>query len=350
MSSSTVNLDGILLGIGNPLLDISATVTKSFLDKYDLKPANAILADVEKHLPLYGEMILNYDVEYTAGGAAQNTIRAAQWMLQHKGASHYIGCVGDDEHGKNMQKAAEDSGVVTHYLKDTEKTTGTCAVLIQEKERSLVAYLGATQNYRKSHFDSKEIQEVVNKAKYYYTTGFFLTVSDETLEAAKDLGKHAKEHNKQFLLNLSAPFLINFFWEKVSQVLPYTDIIFCNEDEAATLGTKLEWGTDLQEIAKKLAEFPKENSSRKRMVIFTQGDKETIVYQDGKIQLFKPIVCTKEEIVDTNGAGDSFVGGFLSQYVQGRSLEDSVKGGHYCAWECIRRSGATYPEKSTFTL
>lgn len=39
------------MGFGNPLLDISATVDDSFLEKYDLKPDDAILAE-EKHRPL----------------------------------------------------------------------------------------------------------------------------------------------------------------------------------------------------------------------------------------------------------------------------------------------------------
>lgn len=35
--------DGILVGLGNPLLDISATVENEYLVKNDLKPDNAIL-------------------------------------------------------------------------------------------------------------------------------------------------------------------------------------------------------------------------------------------------------------------------------------------------------------------
>jgi adenosine kinase len=35
----------------------------------------------------------------------------------------------------------------------------------------------------------------------------------------------------------------------------------------------------------------------------------------------------KDLIVDTNGAGDSFVGGFLSQIVQGKDLETAIKAG-----------------------
>jgi len=304
-----------------------------------LKPGNAILAE-PKHLPLYDEIKKNYAVEYIAGGAAQNSMRAAQWMLQTPKAVGYIGCVGDDENGKTLRKAAESDGLTCHYLIDKEKPTGTCAVLINSKERSLVANLGAAESYKMDHFQSKEIQDIISKAKFYYCTGFFLTHSPHALV---ELGKHAASNNKTFAMNLSAPFLINYFWDQMSSVLPYADIIFCNEDEAANLGTKLGWGTDLPTIAAKLADFAKVNQQRKRTIVFTQGARQTIVFDNGKQSTFKPIPCKPEEIVDTNGAGDSFVGGFLCGLIQGKPIDDCVHYGHYCAWECIRRSGATYP-------
>ena len=65
--------EGILLGMGNPLLDISAVVDDEFLHKYDIKLNNAILAE-EKHLPMYGEMDDKFKVEFIAGGATQNSI------------------------------------------------------------------------------------------------------------------------------------------------------------------------------------------------------------------------------------------------------------------------------------
>jgi adenosine kinase len=46
-------------------------------------------------LSRYKELVENYPVEYIAGGAAQNTIRAAQWMSQTPGLTGYIGCVGN---------------------------------------------------------------------------------------------------------------------------------------------------------------------------------------------------------------------------------------------------------------
>lgn len=58
-----MSLKGALLGIGNPLLDISADVSQDILDKYELKMNNAILCE-EKHKPIYDELVKNYQVPY----------------------------------------------------------------------------------------------------------------------------------------------------------------------------------------------------------------------------------------------------------------------------------------------
>jgi len=334
----------ILLGIGNPLLDISTEVPHEILDKYELKPGNAIMAE-PKHLPLYDELKKNYKVDYIAGGACQNSMRACQWMTQAPKSVHYIGCVGNDENSQLLKKGAEEYGLTTHYLIDNDKPTGTCAVCVCHKERSLVANLGAAEAYKMSHFQSPEIQELINKAQFFYPEGFFLTHSTPVIV---ELGKHAAQHNKVFTINLCAPFLIDFFWDSLSQVLPYADVVFCNEDEAAALGKKMNWESDLDVIAKNLAASAKVNGQRSRTVIFTQGSKSTIVYQNGKATHFPVPPVPRELIVDTNGAGDSFVGGFLSRFIQGKPIEECVAAGHYAAAECIKRSGATYPANPTF--
>jgi len=50
-------------------------------------------------------------------------------------------------------------------------------------------------------------------------------------------------------------------------------------------------------------------------------------------------------IVDTNGAGDAFAGGFLSKLVNGQNLDECVKAGHYCAALVIQTRGCQLPEK-----
>jgi adenosine kinase len=56
-----------ILGIGNPLLDISIHTDRAFLDRFEVPPAVAILAE-EKHMPMYEE-IMKLDPEFIAGGA-----------------------------------------------------------------------------------------------------------------------------------------------------------------------------------------------------------------------------------------------------------------------------------------
>ncbi len=53
----------------------------------------------------YPELAAKANVEYIAGGAAQNTIRVAQWMLQSTGATGYVGCIGKDEFGNKLKAA-----------------------------------------------------------------------------------------------------------------------------------------------------------------------------------------------------------------------------------------------------
>ena len=57
------------MGMGNPLLDISAEVGQDLLDKYGLAKGDIILAE-EKHLPIYQELAekligVSFGVEHT---------------------------------------------------------------------------------------------------------------------------------------------------------------------------------------------------------------------------------------------------------------------------------------------
>lgn len=99
----SANLQGAILGMCNPLLDISADVPLTLLEKYDVKLNNAILAE-EKHLPLYKELVESYPVQFIAGGATQNSIRVAQWMLKVPGSTSYFGAVGADHYGETLGK------------------------------------------------------------------------------------------------------------------------------------------------------------------------------------------------------------------------------------------------------
>ncbi|KAG9138962.1 hypothetical protein Leryth_007576 [Lithospermum erythrorhizon] len=187
----------------------------------------------------------------------------------------------------------------------------------------------------------------VEKAKYYYIAGFFLTVSPDSIQL---VAEHAAANNKIFTMNLSAPFICEFFREPQEKALPFVDFVFGNETEAITFAKVHGWETDnVEEIAVKISQWPKASGTHKRITVITQGHDPVVVAEaDGKVKLFPVIPLPKEKLVDTNGAGDAFVGGFLSQLVQEKPIENCVKAGCYAANVVIQRSGCTYPEKPDF--
>lgn len=333
--------EGVLMGMGNPLLDISAVVPMAICEKYGVLMGNAILAE-DKHLPLYKELVDDFKVDYVAGGATQNSIRVAQWMLQSKGATSYAGGVGKDAFQQQLQAAAEKDGVKALYCMDEATPTGTCAVLVNEGERSLIANLSAANTYKHAHTMKPEVQAAIAKAKVFYTAGFFLTVP-EGPESMMHVAEHAAANDKLYCFNLSAPFLVDFFADQMNKILPYTDFVFANESEAECFAKKQGWGEDLFEVAGKLARMPKASGANARTVIFTQGDKSTIVARNGVVTEYPVPKLNKDQIVDTNGAGDAFVGGFLARLVLGCDIAECVRAGHYAARVVIQKSGCTFP-------
>jgi adenosine kinase len=338
-SNDPSDLAGILLGMGNPLLDISADVEMSMVEKYGLKMGDAAMVsrmkmvnqqhaclhapvtqvdenNQDKLLPLYKDLVDNCDVQYIAGGATQNSIRVAQWMLPGDvSATSYMGCVGNDKFGEELASAAKADGVHVHYSVDAEAATGTCAVLVNGGERSLCANLAAANNYKVDHLKESEGQTIMNKAQFYYSSGFFLTVSPDSMTL---VGEHAAAENKVYTMNLAAPFLIDvpFFYDRMVTMIPYCDYIFCNESEAACFGKKNEWGEDLKVVATKLAAWDKKNSKRPRTVVFTQGSECTLVAFKGEVKEYPVDLLPKESLVDTNGAGtDSLLSHYYSYHL-----------------------------------
>lgn len=136
----------------------------------------------------------------------------------------------------------------------------------------------------------------------------------------------------------------------MKQVLPFTDIIIGNEAEAEAWATANELtftkgSSDedyikyLQAVAKSLATFEKKND-RPRTVVITQGPKSTIVVTStspDSSKVYGVHALPDDKIVDTNGAGDAFAGGFLGALVAGKSLDDCVETGHKMGAMCVQQ-------------
>eukprot|EP00397_Hematodinium_sp_SG-2012_P012526 GEMP01012699.1.p1 GENE.GEMP01012699.1~~GEMP01012699.1.p1 ORF type:complete len:746 (+),score=192.60 GEMP01012699.1:320-2239(+) len=333
-------LEGVLLGMGNPLLDISAHVTQDFLTKYDLVVNNAILAN-EKHTTIDEELAASNNVEYIAGGATQNAIRVAQWQLGSK-ATAYMGAVGKDKYAEIMKRACEEDGVKVVYM-ETGEPTGTCGVCILDRERSLVANLSAAEKYQISHMNQH--WDVVEKAKVIYSAGFFITVAPDAMEK---VWLHCHEKNKKYCLNLAAPFIMQVppFKAILTKAMPYVDYLFGNESEALEFAKSENWDlTDVGEIACRISMLPHAEGKPARIVVITQGILPTVIARSGHSTEYPVIALTNEQVIDTNGAGDAYAGGFLSQLVKGCSIPLCHAAGARSASVIVQNSGCTFPKK-----
>eukprot|EP01129_Flabellula_baltica_P007242 TRINITY_DN2793_c0_g1_i1.p1 TRINITY_DN2793_c0_g1~~TRINITY_DN2793_c0_g1_i1.p1 ORF type:complete len:325 (-),score=83.93 TRINITY_DN2793_c0_g1_i1:542-1516(-) len=255
-------------GLGNPLLDISVQCeTDELFQKYGLLPDNAILAE-ESHMPLFDEL-LEMDPEFIAGGACLNSIRACQWMLNDQKRTFYIGCVGDDENGRNLMEHIRNDNVTGDFQIITEEPTGRCGVLVHNKERSLVSSVGAARCFTSDFLETRAVKKVLAATDIFYVCGFFL---DSSPESVLRLGKYASENNKVFVFNISAVFVTEVYLDEMNETLKYADIVICNEGEAFAFAKSQGWETtDLSEIGRKITELPKSNSNRDRVAIITCG-------------------------------------------------------------------------------
>jgi len=256
------------------------------------------------------------------------------------------GCIGDDDYAAKITAAAEKDGVNSSFMVDSSTATGTCAVCIVDKERSMVTNLSAAKNYKLDHLKKPENIAILEKAKVVYSAGFLISGSPETVAFT---ARHCNQNGKTYCMNLSAPFIMEVpcFMACLKKTMPYIDVLFGNEAEAAIYAKTEGWSeTDIPSIAAKLSKLPKEG--KPRTVVITQGASPTIIAVDGVVREHPIVKLDQSKLKDTNGAGDAYVGGYLYGLVQDRDLNYCTKAGAYAASVVIQFSGCTFPAKPSF--
>lgn len=106
----------------------------------------------------------------------------------------------------------------------------------------------------------------------------------------------------------------------------------------------------MDKIITALAKMSKKNLNKNRIVVITASEEPAWVcdysFKENKVNWCKSYEVNyvpENLIVDTNGAGDSFAGGFLSQYMKGKRIDECMKAGHWAASLIIQRIGCLIP-------
>ena len=120
--------------------------------------------------------------------------------------------------------------------------------------------------------------------------------------------------------------------EELEPALPMIDYIFPNETEAAFLTGMSEEDADYGEMAGRLL------AKGIKHVVIKTGEKGS--YAASPEEYFA-IPALKVPVVDTTGAGDNLVAGFIDALLKGQSFRDCCEAGIRTAADSVKQLGAT---------
>ena len=147
-------------------------------------------------------------------------------------------------------------------------------------------------------------------------------------EVIRDLITAAHEGGAVISCDTKLPTFREVRLDELKDVLPYVDYFFPNEREAAFYTGE----QDYPAMAKKLRAYGIRN------VIIKAGPEGVYAsLQEGDFKL----PALPAEPVDTTGAGDSLVAGFLSGVLENKSGEECLHAGLEKAAQCVGHMGAT---------
>jgi adenosine kinase len=252
---------------------------------------------------------------------------------ESEGLVGLFGSVGKDRYGEKFEELLKFENIQPLFEKIEGESTGMCLVYVYNKDRGHITDLAASTMITKNFYLYN--LETLKNVDLIYTELFIIKHKKQMLF---DLATLMLGDNKLFGFNLPSFWFIETFLTDISGLIEYADVLFSNAAEAQ-LFAKLAFSFVMIILIKDVDSFSdicemicmkikKKNTKKKRVVVITNGPDPAFYcqydFETDKI-LEKGFVAvdnvSEEDIVDANGAGDAFAGGFLSQYIKGRELE-----------------------------
>ena len=307
-----------IVGIGNAVVDVIATVDHTFLDRMNIEKGVMQLIDRNRGDTLYSEM---KDPTRAPGGAVANTL-AGLGALGARTA--FIGRVCDDHLGEfyanSMQKQGTD--FVNPPIDGGELPTSRSMIFISpDGERSMNTYLGISAELGPDDVPL----EVALQTEFVFLEGYLFD-KDKGKEAFKLLARTCKSAGGLAGIAISDPFCVqrhrSDFLNLIENEL---DFVIGNEDEVKSLFETDQLDTALEKI-----------SAICDLVVCTRGGDGVSVMDKGQ-----RTNASVERVVpvDSTGAGDQFAAGFLFGLLNNYDIATCCKFGAVAANEVISHVG-----------
>lgn len=250
-----------------------------------------------ERMPERGKLTLVETTELHIGGCATNT----GICLQKMGIPvSLMGKVGNDNLGKFIINKLREEGINTDCIRISSKftTSGTSVLVHSDGERSFIHSIGANADFSKDDIDFSIFKNfsIIHIAGPFLMPKFIGEGLDETLKKAKE-----------FKIITSVDTVWDAFgkwFEGIGNSLPYIDFFFTSFEEA-----KMITGEEEKE---KICDFLLKRGVKN--VCLKMGEKGSYIANEKERHYFSAL---KVKVVDTTGAGDGYVAGFLKSLIEG---------------------------------
>jgi sugar/nucleoside kinase (ribokinase family) len=256
-------------------------------------------------------------IRFHGGGSAANT---AAWLAAAGAEPVLVGCVGDDERGRDAQGELRLAGVDARLAVDPDLPTGTCVVLVApDGERTMVPDAGANDALNEEDLPS----EVFEPGGHLHVAGYALLREGSRPAARAAVGRAARA-GMTVSVDPSSSALLS------PEFLDWADgaaLLLPNRQEAEAL-TGL---GDPEQAAAALAErFPE--------MVLTLGA-EGALWTDGE-EVLRAAAVPVGSVEDSTGAGDAFAAGLLAARLAGAPTAEALAAGCERAARAVTQAGA----------
>lgn len=262
-----------------------------------------------------GDNVVDYyvdqDIYYPGGNALNVAVLAHRFGLPN---TIYIGIIADDEEGRHIKSSLRSEGLSDEYVRYVTGESGKAKVNHVEGDRVfLSSNKGGVRKRVALRMDEPDLAVIKLLGNVHSSCFSYLEPELPRIRAQAE--------------NLSFDFSTGHEHEYLAAICPLVTIAFFSGSEMNDEHTA--------------AFIRQAHSFGARSVCVTQGERGAI-FSDGASLRRQGIV--KANVVDTMGAGDAFIAGFLSANIRGADIEASlVHGAKSAASACEWPGAFGYP-------
>jgi sugar/nucleoside kinase (ribokinase family) len=313
----------VVQAIGNAAVDIIAPVSEDFLKEHQLTKSACVAIDGQTSDTFL--KILDFDA-IVPGGAAANVCATIGAL---GGAAEFIGKAGDDNEGKLLRDSLKQYGVIFDTPPSAKESTAKIYTLITpDRDRTFASYYGASND-----LSLQDIEDVGKRpSAFLYLDGYALA-HPHGFEVLREAAIKAKKKGTTILFSPNDINLIEECSVEMKELYALADIVFLNSMEAV----KLSGEKNMRDTVHKFLKTDK-------TLLITRSERGSYILHQGGMNEVEAAPL-RRPIVNTNGAGDHYVGGFLFGLAQGFSIQDAARLGAWCAREVLTVEGAR-PQQS----